>query len=170
MAVPPIPVFARNLLQSPYQLVRSSYMLTFQIPGISRWWVSRNDFEQIQHFYEEWSPGLDGAESHVEAVKDQFRDSERLRAAMSYYRDLFRGFLHNPKAYGRSLRLSFQSLSVPTLVLAGEEDGCVAPEAFEGTGRNNPKVDLNVVPDAGHFMHLERPKYITDTIRSHLVK
>lgn len=168
MAVPPIPVFARNLLRYPSQLVRSSYMLSFQVSWISHWWVSRNNFEQIEHFYQEWSPGLDDAEDHVKAVKDQFRDSNRLRAAMSYYRDLFRGFLHNPQAYWKSLRLSFQSLSVPTLVLAGEEDGCVAPEAFEGTGEGYPSLDFEVVPEAGHFMHLERPEAITHQIRTHL--
>jgi pimeloyl-ACP methyl ester carboxylesterase len=170
MAVPPVSVFFRNLLRDPSQLVRSSYMLTFQVPWVSRWWVQRDDFVQIERFYERWSPGLDNAEEHVEAVKDQFRDPDRLRAAMSYYRDLFRGFLHDPRSYGQSLKLSFQSLSVPTLVLAGEEDGCVAPEGFAGTGESNSHVDWEVVPEAGHFMQLERPDYLCERIQQHLAE
>lgn len=61
-------------------------------------------------------------------------------------------FCHDPKLRGRLHRVT-----VPVLVLAGEQDGIV-PLAYERTLADAfPRATFRAVPEAGHFPHLEQP-------------
>lgn len=61
-------------------------------------------------------------------------------------------FCHDPKLQGRLHRVT-----VPVLVLAGEQDGIV-PLAYERALADSfPRATFRAVPEAGHFPHLEQP-------------
>jgi pimeloyl-ACP methyl ester carboxylesterase len=61
-------------------------------------------------------------------------------------------FCHDPKLRGRLHRVG-----VPVLVLAGEQDGIV-PVAYERALADSfPRATFRVVPEAGHFPHIEQP-------------
>ena len=54
---------------------------------------------------------------------------------------------------------------VPCLVFHGERDGCVGMETLEGMEAGFPKgLEKVVVPDAGHFVHQERPERINEQL------
>jgi pimeloyl-ACP methyl ester carboxylesterase len=51
------------------------------------------------------------------------------------------------------------------LVLAGADDGCIAPAMFADARRGlatGSRVEM--VPDAGHFMHLEQPDVVAELV------
>jgi 3-oxoadipate enol-lactonase len=49
-------------------------------------------------------------------------------------------------------------ISVPTLIIAGREDGVRKPEDAEFIAERIPNSELIVIDDAGHLMNMERPE------------
>jgi pimeloyl-ACP methyl ester carboxylesterase len=136
------------------QAWRSRYMLYFQFPQISEWWVRRNDFAYIENLIHAWAPTWQFDEATLEPLKEAFGDSRRLTAALSYYRGLLPSILSTS-----SRKLIFKAVSVPTRILFGTEDGCIAPEAFSGQQKwFAQKLEVHSMHGVGHFMQWERPK------------
>jgi pimeloyl-ACP methyl ester carboxylesterase len=169
MAVPPLRVLVKNFLRFPAQFKRSWYMFFFQLPEIPEIMLRRNNFRLIDKFYCRWSPALDDTEELTNPIKESFKDPDRLRAALDYYRCLFQGGIETPEKFWKTLWASWRKLTVPGLVLSGEEDGCIAPELFEGTESAFHQDGVHdTISNAGHFMHLERPDKLADRIRKFL--
>jgi pimeloyl-ACP methyl ester carboxylesterase len=147
MAVPPLTTFSINLRRHPAQLRRSWYMGFFQLRGLADMWVRRKNFAFIERLWRDWSPGWDYPAERMEAVKATLGAPGSLKAALGYYR--------------QNLSLKpppLPPIAVPGLVLAGERDGCIGAEMFEGAERAfSALARLEIVEAAGHFMHLERP-------------
>jgi pimeloyl-ACP methyl ester carboxylesterase len=61
-----------------------------------------------------------------------------------------------------------QQLSVPMLVVAGEEDVLTPPDDARKLAALNSKAQLVVLPRAGHLPSLEDPKAFNDTLRAFL--
>ena len=59
---------------------------------------------------------------------------------------------HDPKLRGRLHRVT-----VPVLVLAGEQDGIVPLEYGRALAGSFPRATFRPVPEAGHFPHIEQP-------------
>lgn len=151
LAVPPLPLFLRNLARDPAQLRRSGYIGLFQLPGIAERRLAADDFPLIDHLWRTWSPGLAPDPARLAALKATFRAPGTVDAALAYYRHLAPRHL---ASFRRSLALSRRPLRVPTRILAGQGDGCIGPRMFEGAD------DLHVLPGVGHFMHLEAPALV----------
>lgn len=171
MAVPPLGIFVPNVFRHPGQLRRSWYMFLFQLPVAPEYLMRWGNFRLVEWFYENWSPALPNPRKHAERIKGKFRDDDRLRAALAYYRGLLRGLAVNPRKYLESGWLSRKMPDVPTYVLAAENDGCIAPEVFEGTKEAlGADGRFDVLPGAGHFMHLERPEELARRVEEFLSK
>ncbi len=61
-------------------------------------------------------------------------------------------FCHDPK-----LRSRLHRVTVPVLVLAGEQDGIVPLEYGRALADSFPRATFRPVPEAGHFPHIEQP-------------
>jgi pimeloyl-ACP methyl ester carboxylesterase len=61
-------------------------------------------------------------------------------------------FSHDPKLRGRLHRVT-----VPVLVLAGEQDGIVPLEYGRALADAFPRATFRPIPEAGHFPHIEQP-------------
>jgi pimeloyl-ACP methyl ester carboxylesterase len=60
----------------------------------------------------------------------------------------------------------FRPLEVPGLVIAGEQDGCMKAELFDGAEKAFAvEGELYRVEGAGHFMHLEKPSEVAAAVR-----
>lgn len=58
------------------------------------------------------------------------------------------------------------SISVPTLILSGEEDGLIPPLDSHEMSTAIPDSEFLVIPGAGHLTPIERPDAFTEALRS----
>jgi pimeloyl-ACP methyl ester carboxylesterase len=169
MSVPPaasfrplarVPDARRLVAQLPRQLVRSWYIMYFQLPLLperSSAWVPRRLWRQ-------WSPGYDAEEDlrHVDAA---IGTPESWRAALGPYRATMRN-TRPPSQYAELHRHWLSAPTLPTLYLHGNDDGCASAAYSEWVQKVlPPDSDLHRVDHAGHFLQLEQP----ETVAGHIV-
>ena len=138
-----------RMVRRPAQLRRSWYMMFFQLPLSARIAAAR-DFALIDRLWRRWSPGFtldDARRRDLHACL-----AESWPAPMRFYRpQRFRG--------GR--------IATPLLQLHGANDGCIEAPKENDAHRFAERV-LEVVPDVGHFLHLEDPTGIAARIAAWL--
>jgi pimeloyl-ACP methyl ester carboxylesterase len=135
-------------------------MSFFQIPGLAEETLRRDDFALIERLWRLWSPGWEYPEERIESVRETFRTGQTVEAALQYYRSFFEAFLSRP---GGDLAIS--GIDVPTLLLAGRNDGCIGTSMFEHSSDcYAARQRTEIVGNAGHFLHAERPEYVGDLI------
>lgn len=180
--------FLAGAIARPQQLLRSWYMMFFQLPWIPEWWLTRGG--GLDFLLNHWSPGWPGTEPTAQAARNHvrklFSDSRVLHAAVNFYRQnvisrwvggrliglclfplclmmvLLLRVIRGPNARGWALE---PPLRLPVLGLVGSSDGCIGPEVFDAAMMSNPAlfpkgVDVHVIQGAGHWLHLEKPKEV----------
>jgi pimeloyl-ACP methyl ester carboxylesterase len=167
--VPPLAAFQpwgrapdqlRLVAQIPRQLLRSWYIMYFQLP----WLPELSAARVVPVLWRQWSPGYDEAED-VRLVEDAIGGPENWRGAISMYRQNFRGTTP-PAEYADLHPLFLKPPTTPTLYLHGDDDGCMAPDYVAWVQRVLPPGgDVFVVEGAGHFLQLEQP----DAVARHIV-
>lgn len=60
------------------------------------------------------------------------------------------------------------SISVPTLILVGQEDAITPPKMAEAMNAQIPRSKLVVIPDAGHMSPMEKPQEVTRAMQDFL--
>ncbi|MEL0081445.1 MAG: alpha/beta hydrolase [Gammaproteobacteria bacterium] len=147
-AVPYGPVMMNALADNGDQQRRSWYLFFFQTPFAEQA-VAHNDFALIKRLWQEWAgPDWQGDEHVLAAVFDCFRQHGTVAAALQYYRQVFAA--PPPDQY--------LPITVPTLYIHGEEDGCIGVELAEPDQcLFQAGCDYAQVAGAGHFVHLEKP-------------
>jgi pimeloyl-ACP methyl ester carboxylesterase len=170
LAVPP--GFEALLLEHPHQLLRSWYMWVFQLPDTPERALRWRDYALIEFLWALWSPGWDYPDERIESVKETFRTGDTADHAIQYYRDTVGGQV---SSLARDfLRLEpptpddVPPVRTPTLVVAGDTDGCIAPALFDHADGVIEDAKVVRIQDAGHFMHLERPEVVGEEIVEYL--
>lgn len=161
MAVPPPQAIASSFF-SYDQLRRSWYTFFFQTP-LAEIALPMDDYAFIDRLWADWSPSYDGLWD-VARVKEAIGTPERILAAISYYRALYDPSGHNPDLAGEQ-NAAAAGVPLPTLYLHGGADGCMAvdtvadPTPFLGPGSR-----MEIVPEVGHFLHLEKPEVVSELV------
>ncbi len=151
LAVPHLRTQRVNVAQAR----RSWYIGFFQLRGLPERRVRRSDFAFLDRLWRDWSPGWRYAPTDIAPVKECLAQPEALRAALGYYRAL-----PTSLSLDRDTRRAvFGKTSVPTLSVAGVDDGCMGIEMFarQDAGFAGPHRLLRI-ENAGHFMHREQPE------------
>jgi pimeloyl-ACP methyl ester carboxylesterase len=162
LAVPHGDALGPNRLASFEQLRRSFYLWMFQMRGLAEEVVRADDFAFIRRLWAEWSPGWRAPEPHVQEVVDCFRHDDVATAALSYYRAVFDTSLWDPDR-GELRRAAARPVAVPTSLLLGEHDGCIAPEMAAGAENSfSGAYETVTLADCGHFLQLERPDAVAE--------
>jgi pimeloyl-ACP methyl ester carboxylesterase len=164
MAVPHRAALAARFL-TPAQLKRSWYMYFFQLP-LADMVVAADDFALVEDLWRDWSPGYSPPGAYLRALKDALGSPGSLEAALGYYRHLWNPTHHDP-ALAEVESRSMSYIPVPTLSLHGADDGCIGSElvvADEMAPLFPQGLEVEVVPGAGHFLHLERPELVNRRI------
>ncbi|WP_326545639.1 alpha/beta fold hydrolase [Mycolicibacterium sp. ND9-15] len=153
------PDAGRLAAQLPRQLLRSWYVMYFQLPGLpqrSASWV-------VPRLWRQWSPGYDAAED-VAHVADSIGAPEHWRAALGYYRAAVRNS-EPPARYAELHRHWLSAPKLPTLYLHGTEDGCASADYARWVQRVLPEGGkVATVERAGHFLQLEQPQAVAGHI------
>ena len=170
LAVPPLNELQKIVLQTPKQFKKSAYIAFFQLKGIAEGVYARRDFAFMQGLWRKWSPDLDLVASNMGAVKDSFRQPGVVAATLAYYRCLLRDV-----SSGRGKALLAQAIATPSLVLAGENDGCMDISLYDKAIKEkyfSRGVTFKPFAGAGHFLHQEIPETINPILihwlQSHL--
>lgn len=159
MSVPPAATFRGKvphagglLAQLPRQLLRSWYIMYFQLPALperSASWV-------VPRLWRQWSPSYDAVED-VALVLDAIGAPGNWRAALGYYRATIRGS-KPPVRYAELHEHWLSPLRLPTLYLHGADDGCASAAYTRWVEPGLPPGSrAEIIDGAGHFMQLEQP-------------
>jgi pimeloyl-ACP methyl ester carboxylesterase len=160
-AVPPTSAIGMSLLTYA-QLQKSWYMFFFLSP-LAEAALPLDDYAFLGDLWRDWSPGYDGAWD-VARVKESIGDPERIVAAISYYRAMWDPTLQVPELAAEQAAALLPTPR-PTLYLHGRDDQCMllssmgSPLDFMAEGS-----ELEVIDDAGHFLHVERPDVVNRRI------
>lgn len=160
MSVPRLPTLFRALLRDRAQRRRSWYIYFFQLPLVPELVLPRDDFALVDRLWRTWSPGFELPDADRAALHACLAAS--MPAPIAYYRAMTRPL----RAAPARLRPPTDAITVPTLYLTGERDGCIGPEVGRGQERffAGPFAS-RVLPDVGHFMQLENP----DAVAGHII-
>jgi pimeloyl-ACP methyl ester carboxylesterase len=168
MSVPPPAAFrrlgrvldrGRLLGQLPHQLLRSWYIMYFQLPLLperSASWI-------LPLLWRRWSPGYDAEEDlrHVDAA---IGTPESWRAALGPYRAAVRN-TRPPMRYAELHRHWTSAPELPSLYLHGRDDGCATPAFARWTEKVLPAgSDVAIVEHAGHFLQLDEPDRVAELV------
>lgn len=159
-AVPHGPRLMAAMMSDYDQQRRSWYMFFFQHP-LADVAVAANDFAFLDRLWEDWSPGYTPAAEERESLKATFRAPGVLEAALGYYRCTLNPALQSPALAEVQQRLAMAPIEVQTLYFHGVQDGCVGVDLVAGMEASFPRgLTVEIVPAAGHFVHLERPEIV----------
>jgi pimeloyl-ACP methyl ester carboxylesterase len=149
----------------PGQLRRSWYILVQQIPGLAE----RQMHRILPTLWRQWCrPGYDSREDLAHAW-DSLPDRYRQHAAVSYYRD---NSWPSPAAppyrdlhrYARGVKPCH-----PMLLIYGRDDGAVDHRlAMFSTRSLAPGSRVEMIENAGHFMHLDQSEKVLATLDAYL--
>jgi pimeloyl-ACP methyl ester carboxylesterase len=165
LQVPPRAVWAKNITLR--QVLRSWYMLFFQLPRIPEWWVSRNDFAGVAKIFRTTARPGTFDDYDIEFYKSALKEPGALTGALNYYRANVRPMLPR-KPEGGSFK-THERIRVPTLFVYGERDMAIMPETVAGVGDyvNAPYTELRLAR-ANHWVHQEYPSEVNAALLSFL--
>lgn len=165
LSLPPPRALLGSLRRDRRQLRRSWYMGLFQLRFVAERALRRGNYALIDRLWREWSPGWEPPPERLAEIKRTFDWPGTVEAALAYYR----GLLPSPGGLGawrEGLDLALRPLRVPTLVVAGQEDGCIGIDTFQElgpcfAGRHR----LEVLRDHGHWLPLEATEHLVQAVR-----
>jgi len=149
--------FAERTRRDPAQMLKSGYMLFFQLPRVPEWLLRRRGAGAVASALRR-SAARRGVftPADIEIYRAAFLRPGAARAAINYYRQALRQ---------GSRALPDSPVRVPTLVLWGEQDPVLKRELNDGLGQWVTDFTYRPVPDCGHWTQQERP----DVVNSELI-
>lgn len=164
IGVPPLDL-DQEMFADYDQLKRFFYLFFLKMP-FAESVLAAHDMVFLDRLWQDWSPGYDAREN-LRDVKRCLRHGDNLAAAIGYYRSeepsLRQSAANGPYAAEESALAS--APPQPTLYLHGDRDGCIALELTKDAERHlSPASRMEVIADAGHFLHVERAAEVNDRI------
>lgn len=149
--VPHPAIFLDVIARSWRQRLRSWYTLAFQIPGLAERVLGARDGRGIVRLFTRsvCDPNAFTA-VELETYRAQAAEPGALTAMLNWYRAAARGGLVEAMALGTHV-------SVPTLLLWGEEDVALGKETTYGTERYVPNLRIVYLPGVSHWVAQEAP-------------
>jgi epoxide hydrolase 4 len=165
LQVPPPAVWAKNITLR--QLLRSWYMLFFQLPKLPEWWIARDDFALVGRMMRATARPGTFTDADLAVYKSALRQPGALTAAVNYYRANV-GPLLKRRAGGGSYS-PHERVRVPTLFIYGERDMAIIPETVRGVADyvDAPFRELRL-PLANHWVQQEHHEEVSAALSSFL--
>jgi pimeloyl-ACP methyl ester carboxylesterase len=148
--------FARELLSNLDQIRRSWYVLAFQVPNLPEWVIQLNLREFVRNMFQEQAVRKGAfTQEMIQKYQAALQKPGALGAAVNYYRQLFA--LGNWMDWVRSP----DPISVPTLVLWGDEDSILSPKLMDGIEHwISAPFQFKLIPHCGHWIQQEAPQTV----------
>ena len=142
---------------------KSCYMFFFQI-HIAALAVANNDFNFIERLWMDWSPNWPDYGPYAKKTINVLSKENVLSKALAYYRCTFQESLQTERINSLAEELMVQKIQMPSLYLHGENDGCIGANLSDGMENFFEDLQIKILPDCGHFLHLEKPEEVNKII------
>jgi pimeloyl-ACP methyl ester carboxylesterase len=148
----PHPAAYRRQLHNPMQLLRSWYILFFQLPWLPERLLAWRDYTLLERMLRR-EPVRAGTFSRrdVQRYKDALSQPGAPTATINYYRALLR--------YGEALS-GIRPILAPTLLVWGEKDRYLGPRLTRGLERCVPNLQVVRLPQASHWVQNDDPEQV----------
>jgi len=155
--------FAREL-RSPGQLLRSSYMIFFQLPWLPEASVRAGRFALLERTLRT-DPARSGAfsEEDIRRYKRALAQPGALTATINYYRAAFR---RDPREAMREP----STITCPTLLIWGNRDRYLGTALTRGLERWVPSIRVEQIADASHWVQTDAPERVNELMIAFLRK
>lgn len=139
-------------LRTSVQLLRSWYVLFFQLRKIAEWVVTRRAvFRWMMRRLVAHKERMTAA--RVESARRELLRPGAVTAALSYYRAAFRW----------PLRCS-RKIQAPTLILWGDADPALDSKLLDDVEQHVSSVSVHHVTGAGHFVQWDEPERVVEEV------
>ena len=162
MNCPHLKKFRDNLRGNPRQMLRSWYVLFFQIPWLPEALLRARDFAILKRSMRASSVQKSAfSDEDLAHFRAAFRNPYSITAAINYYRALFRENVRNRQ----NPEWMERKISAPTMVIWGEQDVALRKELTFGMKElfSGP-FEIHYVPDSGHWVQQEKPELVNDYV------
>jgi pimeloyl-ACP methyl ester carboxylesterase len=146
--------YLRELRRSPSQLLRSWYVLFFQLPWLPEALIRSNDFAVLRRLFER-DPARPGAFTggDIGRYVEAFSRPGAVSAAVNYYRAVFR---EGPGPITRAVR----PIDVPTLVIWGRNDRYLVPQLASGLEPWVTNLHVERLERGSHWVQHDEPETV----------
>jgi pimeloyl-ACP methyl ester carboxylesterase len=156
----PHPAKFAQAIRNPQQLLRSWYMLFFQIPWLPEFALQSTDYQLIENTFKGMAVNKSTFTSaDIEAYKNAAAKRGALTAMLNYYRNLSQQKIFNE---------NWPVLEVPTLMIWGEEDIALGKELTYGTELYVRDFRIKYIPNCSHWVQQEQPELVNQYIQEFL--
>ncbi len=150
----PHPVCFARAVRRPGQMLRSWYVLLFQVPGLPEWLLGRNNAKPVGEMMVRTSSAPERFPRElVEGTRASAAQPGALKAMLHWYRAFLRG-----GGLRRQLRIGFPVIETPTLLLWGEEDVALAKHTTDGTEEFVRDLTVEFLPGVSHWVQQDAPE------------
>ena len=163
VSVPHGPNLGESFILDGDQQRKSWYMFFFQLP-MADLAVPTNNFSFIDRLWTDWSPNWPEYKVYCDRTIEILSQENVLSKALAYYRSNFQPSLQSDRVNQMQEKIGVNKIRPPTLYLHGENDGCIAANLSEGMDANFENLEIKILPDCGHFLHLEKPDEVNKII------
>jgi len=147
------PITFSSIRKDPEAVRSIFHFYFFQLAGADSA-VNTEGLPFVDYLWKLWSPTFKSDE-HLRSIKETLSSPGTMAAALKYYPGLFDA--------GRAGRLPLNEMHTPTLTIYGSNDPTARYSAKEEPLFKGPHQRI-VLPDVGHFPHLERESEVTGLI------
>lgn len=165
LQVPPAAAWRANITFR--QMLRSWYMLFFQLPRIPEWAISRNRFATLDKTFKE-TVARKGtfSDADIASYKEALGQPGALNGAINYYRANVRQLIssrppsessdHGEAPQSESSSRNHGRIRVPTLFIYGEQDFAILPATVRNVEKyiDAPYREVRIA-DSGHWVQNE---------------
>jgi pimeloyl-ACP methyl ester carboxylesterase len=151
-------LWARPNLRLLPELWRSWYTLAMAMPGLGPF-MARNGIPTT--VLSRGNAGDPFEPGELEIYVGRLRQPERALASSKLYRNYQRLLLAAARGTYRKLRLT-----VPTRIVFGAQDRYVSTRLLEGYEPYADDMEVELVPDSGHFIVNEKPELVIERARA----
>nr|XP_056713745.1 epoxide hydrolase 3 [Euleptes europaea] len=161
----PAHVFAEYLGQHPTQMLRSNYMFLFQIPILSDFLWSCDDFHILKNTMIDKRAGLQNparklTEEELEAFIYGVSELGDISPPIAYYRNMLSW-----------LPAKCKDILVPTLLIWGEKDVYLETGIIPGVRQQvRSSFQVHYVPEASHWVNEDQPEKVNQLMWDFLRK
>ncbi|MDE2615543.1 MAG: alpha/beta hydrolase [Burkholderiales bacterium] len=163
--------FLRELKSNPKQQAASAYM-NFLIRPDAEKLLAENDYRRLWDFFLGMGAGADGFGWLTDDMKARYRAvwDQGLSGGCNYYRasPLRPPRAEDPAASAIELPRAMLTIPLPTLVLWALGDTALPPELIDGLDDYIPRLTLETVPDATHWIVHEQPQRVIASLQCFL--